>query len=237
MGFTPEVGLGGDLYRVEFSIHDHGLAEFARPAEAIRLFGSGVRRKLAKQAVEFFVEQAGDEFRRVFEASALIVNDAGKIAVQHALRNHQTVDAVGGEGFHVAIEQACTFTAEYYVEITDASPYRRAGSVYRALANAFGRGPQIWIAPRILGPGEKLVRVRELLDRNSILIGMPGPSSIHQTVGFIFLVLFQHRQRAGIQFGIFAAGIQRRHSADGENSAPMANLGHQLAQILKEGDI
>src|SRR3984893_10635266 len=181
-GFTPAVGLGGDLYRIEFSIHDHGLAEFARPAEAIRFFGSGVRGKLAKQAVEFLVEEACDEFRRVFEALALIVHDAGKIAVQHALRNHQTVDAVGGEVFHVAIEQACTFTAEYSVAITDDSPYGRACSVYRALANAFGGGPQIWIAPRILGSGEKLVRVRELGDRDGILIGMPGPSSIQHTV-------------------------------------------------------
>src|SRR5208283_2403512 len=49
-----------------------------------------------------------------------------------------------------------------------------------------------------------------------------------------FLVFFENGQRSCMQLWIFAAGIQRSHSTDGQRTALAANLGDQAAQGLEE---
>ena len=56
--------------------------------------------------------------------------------VPHALRNHQPVDAVGGQVFHVAIEQAGAFAVEHAIAIADDGAHRRTRSGERDRSNA-----------------------------------------------------------------------------------------------------
>ncbi len=68
--------------------------------------GDALSGKFAQQAVEFFVEQLRDKFRRMLHGLAVCRLPPDQVAMQHALRDHQPVNAIGGQIFHVAIEQA-----------------------------------------------------------------------------------------------------------------------------------
>ena len=66
---------------------------------------------------------------------------------------------------------------------------------------------------------------------------MAGPGPIHQAIRLILFVLSEHSQRASVELRIFAAGIQRRHAADGQDAALVTDFRNQLAQILEERHI
>src|SRR5437762_8858179 len=137
--------------------------------------------------------------------------------MSHALRNHQTIDAVGGEIFHVAVEQTRAFAIEYTVAITDDSADRRARSARCDLSNSFWNRTKIWLRLRVRLTHMNLIWERELLHCDLVLIGMSGPGTIHQTVGFVLLVFGEHAECAFIQFGIGAAGIKSRHTTNRKN--------------------
>ena len=77
----------------------------------------------------------------MFEWLAVIVCDF--YFVEHALRDHEAIDAVGGEVFHVAIKQAGAFAVEDAVAVADHGAHGGAGSRESDFANAFRNGTQI----------------------------------------------------------------------------------------------
>ena len=83
-------------------------------------------------------------------------------------------------------------------------------------------------------PCMQLVGIGKLIKRDLILIRMPRPGAIHQAIGFILFVFGENFQRTRVQLRVFAAGIQRCHAADCQHSSFVADLRHQLAQILEE---
>src|SRR6185312_4873462 len=99
-----------------------------------------------------------------------------------ALRNHQPINAVGGEVFHVAVEQAGPFAIEHAVTIADYRADCRARAAQAAIAHATRLGTQVRIA---VGSGAvrlDLVRKWELIDGDLVLVGMPGPGAVKATV-------------------------------------------------------
>ena len=190
-----------------------------------------------QQASQFLVEQLCDELGRMLYDISPCVFDSNQIAVDDPLRNHQPVDAIGRKIFHVAIEQARASTAEHTMPVTDYGTNCRPRALYRARSNAGGNRPQVGIATGVLGTGLQLVWIRELRHRDLVLIRMTRPRPIHQTVSFVLFIFFQYGQRACVQFRVFTARIQRRHSADRKNPAMMTDLRHQFAQVLEEGHV
>ena len=95
------------------------------------------------------------------------------------LGDHQTIDAVSREVFHVAIEQTRAFTVQYAVAITNDGPDRRARSLHcdlsdsswRPVANLVVTGHQLY--------GVDLIGKGKLFDGDLILIRMAGPGAVH----------------------------------------------------------
>src|SRR5438067_12434567 len=96
----------------------------------------------------------------------------------HALRDHQAVDAVSSEVFHVAIEQAGALAVEDAIAIANHSANGSASPVERLAANAGGHGPQIRVAILAGLAALKLVGIRELVHRDLVLVGVAGPGPI-----------------------------------------------------------
>ena len=66
---------------------------------------------------------------------------------------------------------------------------------------------------------------------------MPCPRAIHAANGLVLLVLLENLKCPTIEFGVSSARIQRGHPANCQHAALVANLRHQLPQILEERDI
>ncbi len=177
-------------------LHDHLLGDAASFGQRSRSFAVDFRGKVFLDLGQLLVENASDEFRRVFDLLAIVSGNLNSVA--HALRNHQAVDAIGGQIFHVAIEKACALSIEHSIAITNHGTDRRARSGERNLANAFRDRPQIGVRIRELRTFRNLVGTRKLPDRNFVLIGMAGSCSIHQAISFVLLVLLEHLQRASV---------------------------------------
>src|SRR6266567_87948 len=206
------------LDRVEFSVHDHGFTDFASAAETFRFLR--VRRgwQSAEQTLEFFVKQPCDELRGMLYALTLFILNVDQIAMKHALSNHQAVNAIRGQVFHVSIEQAGASATQHSVTVANHGSYRRARAIHRACAHTHRLRSQIGIAARVFRPCLKLVGIRELRHRDRVLIGMPGPRAIHQAVCFVLFVLFENRERPRVQLCVFAARIEGGHAANGQNA-------------------
>src|SRR6266704_1599477 len=84
--------------------------------------------------------------------------------VQDALGDHVAIDAVGGQVFHVAVEQAGALAVQHAVAVANHGAPGRPGSVERALAHALGAGSQVFVNVRVLAPRLDLVVVGELSD-------------------------------------------------------------------------
>src|ERR1700691_6646478 len=83
------------LRRIELVRQNHSFAQNARLRVAPCRFLGRSGGKLMQDALEFLVEEARDEFGRVQDGLALLVDDAGDVAMTHPLRDHQAIDAVG----------------------------------------------------------------------------------------------------------------------------------------------
>src|ERR1700722_4401633 len=152
----------------------------------------------------------------------------------YALRDHQTIDAVGCQVLHVAVEQTGALPIEHAVSITNYSSHRRSCSCQRDFAHALWNRTQIRFSISEIGPLRNLIRIRKLRHRDFVLVWMPRPCSIHQATSFILLVLLENFHGALVQFLVGAAGKKRGHSANREGSMLMANLRHQSAEVLEE---
>src|SRR5579863_5979743 len=90
---------------IELVRQNHSFAEQASLRETLVGFLRRTGWKLVQDALELLVEKPADELGRVQHGLSQIVQHACGVAMAYALRDHQPVDAVGGEVFHVAIEQ------------------------------------------------------------------------------------------------------------------------------------
>src|SRR5271170_447797 len=150
------------LRRIELVRQNHSFAENARLGVTLGGFLGRAGRKLMQNALEFLVEKARDEFGRVQDRLALLVEHTTDVAMAHALRDHQAIDAIGGEVFHVAIEQAGAAAAEHAVAIANHSAHCRAGAGYGVLANSGGNGAQVGTSFVVCGARLQLIGSREL---------------------------------------------------------------------------
>src|SRR5439155_24914030 len=157
--------------------------------------------------------------------------------VQDSLGDHVAIDTIGRQVFHVAVEQAGALAVQYAVAVTNHGAHGRPRSLERPLAHTLGAGSQVLVNVRVRAPRLDLVGVRELVDRDLVLIGMAGPGAVHQTVRLVLLVLFEHLERPRVELHVFTTGIERRHATDRQHAAFVADLGHHLAQVLEKGDI
>src|SRR5262245_11776768 len=87
-----------------------------------------------KQSVELFVEEPSDQLRGVWHGGAAFILYFNTPRVAHTLRDHQAVNPIGGQVFHVAIEQARAFSVEHAVAVADHRANRSAGARERTLA-------------------------------------------------------------------------------------------------------
>src|SRR5271165_885286 len=128
---------------IELVRQNHSFAEQARLREALGGFLRRTSRKLVQDALKLLVEEARDEFGRVQDGLTLLVEHAGDFAMAHTLRDHQAIDAVGGQVFHVAIEQASAAAAEHALAIANHGADCGAGAGNGVLADACGNWTQV----------------------------------------------------------------------------------------------
>src|SRR5579872_1202172 len=118
--------------------------------------------------------------------------------------------------------------------ITNHRAYGCSRAVERRRADALRRRPEIGRWVDVFRTLLHLIRKRKLRDRDLVLIGMPGPRAVHQTIGFIFLVTLEYVERSRVEFGVLAVRIECGHAADREHAVLMTNLRNQRAQTLEE---
>ncbi len=168
---------------------------------------------------------------------AIVVHDLRLIAMFHALRDHQAIDAIGSQIFHITVEQTCTSAIENSVAITDHRPNCSAGSTETSFADMGWFRAEIGIALAHCFVRLNLIWKWELIDSNLVLIRVSSPCPIEAAIGFVLFVFLEHGKRSSIQFGIRAVGIECRHAANGERSAAVANRDQKVPQVLKEGHV
>src|SRR4051812_45031684 len=102
---------------------------------------------------------------------AALVGDGDAIGVAKPLRDHEPIDAIGGEIFHVSVEQARAFAVENSVAIADDRADGGTSPVERVLADSGWSGTEIGGSNEMLATEVDLIRRRKLIDRNLVLIG------------------------------------------------------------------
>src|SRR5262249_2578742 len=157
--------------------------------------------------------------------------------MQSSLCNHQSVDPIRSQILHVAVEKTSPFALKHAVPISNDRPDRRTRALDGDFSDCFGYRSKVGISSSTRSSRLNLVRVRKLAYGNLVLVGMSGPRAVHQTTSLVLLVFRQNLQCALVQPRINPARIQRGHTANRERSAPVTDLHHQLAKILKEGNV
>jgi hypothetical protein len=107
-------------------------------------------RILMKQALQLFIEEMADQFAGMPHRASFLVSNFDRPRMSHPLRDHQAIDAVRRQIFHVTIKEARTFSAQNAVPVANDRAHRRARSCKRALSNARRPRPQIRACSRIL---------------------------------------------------------------------------------------
>src|SRR5690349_19048657 len=128
----------------------------------------------------------------------MVITDDYLDAMADPLGDHQPVNAVGGQVLHVAVEEAGAASIQDTIAITDDRPDSRPGAGYGALADAFRHRAQVHMTVDVLRTAVELIRVRELINGNLVLIGMAGPGTVHEAVGLVLLVLLEHGEGARV---------------------------------------
>src|SRR5271156_1338470 len=145
--FSGAAGCGeiaaASLRRIELVRQNHSFPQTTRLGVTLVGFLGRAGGKLVQNALELLVEKARDEFGGVCDRLALLVEHTSDVAMAHALRDHQAIDAIGGEVFHVAIEQAGAAAAEHAVAIANHSAHCGAGAGNGVLANSGGNRAQV----------------------------------------------------------------------------------------------
>src|SRR5262249_41142367 len=157
--------------------------------------------------------------------------------MKHPLTNHQSVDAIGREVFHVAVKQARSLSIQHSVAVPDNRANRRASSFKCEAAYAPWRNSQIRISISFFPASRSLVWERKPADCNFVLIRVSSPGAIHQAVSFVFLIFRKNFKRAFVERSIHAARIERCHSPNCQHSTFMTDLDEQVPEILKERHI
>src|SRR5260370_15805308 len=95
----------------------------------------------------------------------------------HALGDHQAVDAVGSEIFHVAIEKTCAFAIQHSVAIANDGAHRGARSCQSAFSHSRGKRAKIGMRAAVSGARLKLIRSMQLGHRHflSLRLSLPTP--------------------------------------------------------------
>src|SRR5260370_2527698 len=90
--------------RIELDAPDHLLAQTPRFTKRclLRRAECGV---LGQQAIELLIKKTVNQFQRVTDWPAVIVKHIDSSGVLDALRNHQPLDPVSGEGFPAALQR------------------------------------------------------------------------------------------------------------------------------------
>src|SRR5919108_1380540 len=180
--------------RIELFSPDHFFADSARLPQRCGTIGMVILGRFAQQAVEFFVKQVADQFRRMWHGDAVVVQNFDLTRMAHALRDHQAINPIGREVLHVAVEQARALAIQQAVPIADDCSNRRTCTCQGALTDSGRQWPQIRMGIGIRRSRLHLVRNGELAYRNSVLVGMAGPRAVHQRSGFVLFVFGQHFQ-------------------------------------------
>ena len=165
---------------------------------------------------------------------ASLIKNFDLVRVLHALGDHQPVNAIRGEIFHVAIEETRALAVENAVAIANDRSNRGAGSRQRASSDSRWHRTKVGMRTGVRPTCLKLIRGKELAHGDFVLIGMPRPRAVHQRISFVLLVFGEGFQRARVQLRILAAGKKSGHAANSEHAVFMANLGDEVAQILEE---
>src|SRR6266850_6735197 len=223
--------------RIELRAADHFFTDAAGFAERSGELRVIVFRALPQQTVELLVKQIADEFWGVTNRRAPLIENFNFVRVLHALRNHQAVDAIRSEIFHVAIEETRALAVEHAIAIANDGANRGARSGQRAFADSGRKRAKIGMAATVRRALLKLIRGGELANGNFVLIGMSRPGAVHQRVGFVLLVFREGLQRASVQFSVLAAGEECGHAADREHAVFVANFRQEVAQILEKRDV
>src|SRR5207248_8168900 len=147
------------------------------------------------------------------------------------------IDAVRGQVFHVAVEQAGTLAVQHSISIANYSAHSRARATNCALAYASRFWAQVGIAFADWPVRLDLIRKWELIYGDLVLIRVPRPGAVEATVGFILLIFFQNCQCASVQLRICTIRIQCGHTANGKRATTMADRDQQIAQVLEECDV
>ena len=126
----------------------------------------------------------------VGDGQAVFVEDGDLLVVVHPLGDHEAVDAVGREVFHVAVEEAGSFAGDDAVAVADDAADGVAGAL-EGPAAAFDGRAEIGAALGAGGALVDLVGVGELTHRDLVLIGMAGPGAVHEGGGLVGLVPFE----------------------------------------------
>src|ERR1700674_3274827 len=95
-----------------------------------------------------------------------VIRHVRGVAMADALRDHQTIDAISCEVFHVTIEQARAFAVQHAVAITNDRADGRARSTQRDFSNSSWRRSQIRSRTCSRFTRTELIRVRELIYGN-----------------------------------------------------------------------
>ena len=127
-----------------------------------------------------------------------VVKNLDAIRMPHALRNHQPVNAVGGQIFHVAIEQARAFPVEHSIAVANDRSNRGTRACQRVFADSHWKWTQLRMLFGVQSTRLELVGYRELRYGDFVLIRVTRPGAIHQRVGFILLVFCEGFQRARV---------------------------------------
>src|SRR5271170_5704803 len=102
------------------------------------------------------------------------------VTMPHSLRDHQAIDAVCGQIFHVTIEQARSTPAKNSLAITNHGAHSGTRAGDSSLADSRRQGTKLGLRIVALRSSMQLIRSGELLDGNFVLVGMPSPGTIHQ---------------------------------------------------------
>src|SRR5260370_17703826 len=94
---------------------DHLLADAACLPQRRCYLRIAILCRFAQQKIELFVKEIADEFRRVKNRRASLIKNFDFVRMLQALGDHQAVDAIGPEIFHVTIEKTRSLAPKHAI--------------------------------------------------------------------------------------------------------------------------
>src|SRR5262249_28957323 len=156
--------------RINFAAHDHCLSDFACFAKGIDL-RIAIRQSIY-QLLQFLVEEVRNQLRSMLCWSSAFVGELQPVAMLNPLRDHEAINAVGGQVFHVTVEQAGAFPVQDAIAITNHGANCRPRTAKRSLPDPSRLGTQVRIPLTNRLVRFDLVRKWELIDGDLVLVRM-----------------------------------------------------------------